>query len=303
MPEPDPIPLEPFEPARPDARGLGMPDEQPRTVPAGLVCSGCGYALDGLTVSAKCPECGMDVERSMRGPMLRFATVPYLRNLHLGACLALIALILFILQYLMLVVGAVGLSAMKVNSPEWLEVLSSMFGLVPTITGLIGYWFFTTPDPALQHAEQPAAARKVVRAMTIVQLAAALLAAAGTLLMVPAFSMGAGPAVKTFVGICEGAGWIAWGVGFFGIMLYARWLAMRVPDGELLGRSKTFIWLLPVLFVPGAALCCTGPLVAFILYIVFLDGVRQRLKEALEYAREAEALAGLGARRAPSGVQ
>lgn len=302
MPEPDPIPLEPFEPARPDARGLGMPGEEPRTVPAGLVCSGCGYALDGLAVSAKCPECGMDVERSMRGPMLRFASVPYLRSLHLGACLALIALILFILQYVMLVLGAVGLAAMNVTSPEWLEVLASMFGLVPTVTGLVGYWFLTTPDPALQHAEQPAAARKVVRAMTIVQLVAALLAAAGTLLTVRAISTGAGTAGEVLVGVCEGTGWIAWGVGFFGIMLYARWLAMRVPDGELLGRTKTFMWLLPLLFIPGCVLCGTGPLVAFILYIIFMDGVRQRLKEALEHAREAEALAGLGQRRAPSSV-
>ena len=150
MPEPDPIPVEPFEPAMPYAQGLGMPTQEPRTVPAGLVCAGCGYALDGLPVSAKCPDCGMDVERSMRGPMLRFASVPYLRSLHLGACLALIALILFILQYVMLVLGAVGLSAMNVTSPEWLKVLASMFSLVPTITGLVGYWFFTTPDPALQ---------------------------------------------------------------------------------------------------------------------------------------------------------
>lgn len=285
MADPDPIPLEPLEPAR-GVTPLGMPIPA-SAVMKGVVCAGCGYALEGLASSGKCPECGMSVERSLRGPMLRFAGVEYLKNLHLGVCLVLIANILSIVMFVLVILGTVGVSMLNGTKGQWFDAASNLFGLIPTITGLVGYWYFTTPDPALQHAEQPAAARKVVRAMTVVQLGATLLGAVASFLAVPALNVGAGPAAEAVSMACGTVALIAFGVAFFAVMLYVKWLAMRVPDADMMNRAKMFLWLLPVVAIPGCALCGLGVLAAFILYIILFDQVRGRLKEALAAATEA----------------
>ncbi len=297
MADPDPIPLEPPEPPR-GVSPLGMPGmgwadpANPTVVGRGIACAGCGYSLEGLPIGGNCPECGMPVERSLRGPMLRFAGVDYLKSLHWGVCLVLIANILTILVFVLGFLGQVGLAAAKVNKNQWFDAATELFGLVPTVTGLVGYWLFTTPDAALQHAEQPATARKVVRAMTVVQLCASLLGAVATLVAVPAISAGVGPAAQVASKSFAFVAMVAWGTAFFAVMLYVKWLAMRVPDAEMMDRTKMYMWLLPLLAIPGCVLCFLGPIAAMILYIILFDQVRGRLKEALAEASEAAYLSG-----------
>jgi hypothetical protein len=234
--------------------------------------------------------------------MLRFAGSEYLRHLHLGVCLVLIANLLLIGVFVLSMAGEVAASSLSPGSVQWLDAATVLLNLLPTITGLVGYWYFTTPDPALEQGEQPRAARKVVRAMTIVQLAAAVLAVLGELVNASAISATAGSAAQVLTNVAEFVGLAAWVTAFFALMLYCRWLAMRVPDAEMMARGKMFMWLLPILVFPGCFLACIGPLVAFILFIVFMDSVRQRLKEALEHAREAERLTALANRPAFRGA-
>lgn len=49
-------------------RGVVQPD-------LNLQCSGCGYALTGVSMAGRCPECGQRVERSMRDARLASTTI------------------------------------------------------------------------------------------------------------------------------------------------------------------------------------------------------------------------------------
>ncbi|MFO0830701.1 MAG: hypothetical protein U0637_02545 [Phycisphaerales bacterium] len=304
MPDKDFIPLEPLEPADRRAASLGMPagglsggeggGVAAGTVEEGVACSGCGYALGGLAVSGQCPECGMAVAQSLQGPMLRFAGPEYLRSLHVGVCLVLASVILAVISFVLPVAGLVAASFFSASARQGVEVAAGLFGMVPTIVGLVGYWLFTTPDPALSMGEQPAAARKVVRAMTLVQIVVAVVQGALTAVRLLLPGVGTGGFFGLFSALLWTAGWAAWLVAFFGVMLYVRWLAMRVPDGQLMERSRMYMWLLPVLLVPGC-LVLAGPLVAVVLYVLHMDAVRAALKRAIAYADGVEVGSDAGA--------
>lgn len=61
------------------------------------------------------------------------------------------------------------------------------------------------------------------------------------------------------------------------------WLATRVPDYFIVKRTKTYMWLLPVLYIPGAALIGLGPLIALVLYWNLLDRLRKHVKSIIKH--------------------
>jgi hypothetical protein len=65
-------------------------------------------------------------------------------------------------------------------------------------------------------------------------------------------------------------------------MLYASWLAPRLPDPEMTKRSKQYMWLLLLIYVIGLCDLGLGPLVATIMYLLFLN----RLRLALRWIRQ-----------------
>lgn len=50
-------------------------------------CIRCSYDLHGLPLSGNCPECGVPVERSLRGDLLQFADETYRGTLLRGVSL------------------------------------------------------------------------------------------------------------------------------------------------------------------------------------------------------------------------
>ncbi len=74
------------------------------------------------------------------------------------------------------------------------------------------------------------------------------------------------------------AGCIVWIVGFIASMTYMAHQARRLPDASLNIKAKRYRWMLPVVSVVGLIACWIGPLVAFIIYIGFIDEWRRRLK-------------------------
>jgi hypothetical protein len=87
------------------------------------------------------------------------------------------------------------------------------------------------------------------------------------------------PGLKSILtGIVSLLSMIAWAVQFFAMMLYTRWLGSRVPDQWIIKRTKTYMWLLPLLTTVGVVLVGLGPIIALVLYWNLLDRMRKHLK-------------------------
>jgi len=260
-------------------------------------CTRCGYNLRGLQVVGKCPECAWSIEASLRGGLLRFAGPEYLSSLALGAKIVIILNIanavlglvaVGIVATVALLSGSIqttpGAPAPAMPSLGLIEASATGLGVLATSVSLIGYWLLTTPDPALSLSEQPRAARRVVRAAVA---AVAIIQAVGMMVafMTPRLATGApgpvnpGPAILIASGGLDILESVAGAVQFFAMMLYARWLAQRVPDSVMVERTKTYMWLLPLLYTVGSCLV-VGPLVAWVLYLLLVWNLRKHVVSA-----------------------
>jgi hypothetical protein len=268
-------------------------------VDSAIACTRCGYSLRGLQITGKCPECGWAVESSLRGGLLRFAGPEYLASLALGAKIVIILNIANAVLGVVVFVGVIGMIVTMGGSLQTspgapapplpvlglIEASATALTLLATTASLAGYWLLTTPDPALSQAEQPRAARRVVRGAVV---AVAITQALGLAVafFTPRLATGGGgvnplPAVQIASGGLGLAETVAGAVQFFAMMLYARWLAQRVPDAEMVARTRLYMWLLPVLYTVGACLA-VGPLVAWVLYLILV----WKLRKQIVYARE-----------------
>ncbi len=120
-----------------------VPGEAVPAIPAR--CGRCGYATAGLR-GTTCPECAFDLTRN---PYLRFADPLWLAGLVRGMT--------------MVWIGAIGLFVMAFGGREWIrtmirlvniDVPSRVIGQVGVVLflafALLGAWFLSRPDPALE---------------------------------------------------------------------------------------------------------------------------------------------------------
>jgi len=245
-------------------------------------CVRCSYNLKGLPTTGSCPECGTPIQDSLRGILLHFASPEYLKSMRTGLSLVLNGILLMIV--VMVASIFMGLVASMYATGSGVRLLISLASMAPSIMILVGYWLFTEPDPGFAGLERPDSARKVIRATVAVQAVFQAFHAVFVMLGVNAsFNLRLGArAVVTpvdLLAILLGlASLIAWAVQFFAVMLYTRWLAARIPDRYVLGRSKTYMWVLPLLQTVGVVLVGLGPLIALVMYWNLLDRVRKHLK-------------------------
>lgn len=228
-------------------------------------CHRCSYALRGLPISGKCPECGTPVADSLKGYLLQNAAPEFLAAIGLGLSLVLNGLLLSIA--LGLAMGMLGFVLGPVRRAEF--VLMSQ-GVQLLIQGMMffGYWKYTSPDPGFVAFEQPTTARNVVRWALYVQIAftcASIVVGQLTSDHVIVFALALGA-------------YLVWGLQFFSVMRYTLWISGRIPDVYVTGRARRYLWLLPVLSTLGVVCVGLGPLIAMILYWNLLDRVRKHVK-------------------------
>ena len=248
------------------------PFQQPGAVPSEVedaVCKQCSYDLSGLMETGVCPECGLEIQRSLTEDYLEFSAQSYLASLHTGVILILSAIII----KLLIVLSTIALVSVAAMS-QWLVVAFSIMQIgdfLASLTLAIGWWKFSSLDPAYSGRLDGAGARKTVRIATVVTAAIVIV-----VLPLELFSNFSSMSMTLTIitSILQWIALIAWVTGFFAAMLYLRWLSPRFPNWKAYKRAKMMMWLGPILFTVGWLCIGLGPLIAIVLYWNMLNWVR-----------------------------
>lgn len=238
-------------------------------------CVRCSYDLHGLPHTGNCPECGLPVDRSLRGDLLQFSDDAYRATLLRGVTLIMTGIVVT----LCLTILIVGLSFVAPQSG--LRALGALVSVVGTAVSLCGYYYFSAPDPGQFAANKGENPRKVIRVAIAVTIAASLGQFAVSVVSAitpaatpnsPQFDVSTGLDGLTLLAYALGG--IAGIVQFFAAMMYTKWLAPRIPSPKVFKRAKLLMWLGPVLYVFG---CGIGHLVALVLYYNMFSWIRKAL--------------------------
>lgn len=235
-------------------------------------CIRCSYDLHGLPLSGSCPECGVPVERSLRGDLLQFADETYRGTLLRGVSLIMFGILAHVVLFILLALTAI-------VGWAWLGVIFIVISLGATAAGLYGYFLYASPDPGQMSNNRGEKPRQILRIAIVVSAVAALTQMgleALSLFLTPApGQVGAADGVAMLSAVAGLAGSVAWIVQFFAAMVYTKWLAPRIPSPRVLKRASLLMWLGPVLLLMS---CLVIPgLVALIMYYNMFSWIRNAL--------------------------
>lgn len=240
-------------------------------------CNQCGYDLHGLPLDGHCPECSRPVALSLQGDQLRFASTPYLETVSKGLmifCVSGVGLIASgVLEILAGIVTAFVGARPRLTEP-YFEVLN--VGLA--LAGLVGFYFFTWPDPGRLAVEAPRSARVLAR----VGLVLSFIGSIGKILfevgsIQPNATLTTAGIASILVPCCSFIGFIMF---FFYGLRYTEWVFRRVPDVEGVLNCRKYMWLLPLIAILGSCLVI-GPLVAMGMHVALLWNLRKFIMAVL----------------------
>jgi hypothetical protein len=299
-----PAPADLHESAAADPEELGeesLPGPPPiQIVEHDRYCIQCGYNLLGLPISGVCPECGMDVARSLRGDLFRFGAIEHVQRLHRGAAIA--AVMAWAWLPLDIASGVMSIFIGAVIGHDTALIVWSFLACAATLFRLYGWWLFTTPEVAESETAPARPARRTLRFIVAISACLAfvsMVAGAGFLAWMSAgLPSGAaatlGPILSTCLGLAGTAAWIA---GFYASLVYLRRIGPRVPDRTVTGRPKKIMlapawiagqvavgiflgWLAPLLVLLSVAV----GLITLIYYVVIYLDLLARVRDGLRYS-------------------
>lgn len=231
-----------------------------------------------------CPECGLSVERSIRGDLLRWRDPAYIKRLHTGALLVQAALAIAQLAFVFSLLGpliiASNPSGVSVLLPA-LAVASGIGVAVGLILYPVGWLFLTSKDPGRTDDEKGQRSRRLVR-LSIVFLIASMVFTAGVSFVLPLF-LNSSTLNEQFIGLMKFLtrgvqiiSFLVCIVQYYASMVYLRWLAERIPSERVFKRAKLLLWLGPILLLFFCFVI--PPLIAVVLYYNMLSWIRTELK-------------------------
>ena len=224
-------------------------DEQGR-LDEDIACRKCGYNLRGLLVESVCPECNTAVGRSTHGDLLRFCDPAWVGVVASGMNWIVAGIVCSIAIALI----AMSLAALQGGPGSF--VLLQWGGLAIGFVSLIGHWKLTTPDPVRIEAEPSITARSLVR---IAMSASFVMSVLATGAMQAGRVIGADVVTSVISFVQSGLGLI----GTFAVFVYARRLALRIPDERLARSTCVVMWALGGLMLVGFVAGHIGPMLMF----------------------------------------
>ena len=190
------------------------PFRRPQIAPDGTICDDvachkCGYDLRTLRADARCPECGEAVRASIRGEMLIYADPGWVMRLSRGAAGILIGVAAVI-------IGPLAERLIGI-------VLMQAVVFLGTISGLVGVWMLTEPDPSGVGEDRYGGTRRLARWLPFLGLLSMILASLGAL--APSLGWQVSRPLMRTLQVIAAYGGIG---GMLAVMRYVRGLAMRM---------------------------------------------------------------------------
>ena len=221
-----------------------------------ISCVICGYDLRGLSAQTRCPECGVEVRRSLHGDLLEYADLRWLLSVQRGTSLITWSIILFLAGWVLTFAFGLMLSSLGVLTAinavgRCLLTAFPAIAVASAVTLCWGVWLFTRQEPRELGVEEQVSLRRLTRAAVIVVV---LLLLARLVLVFGSFGRYV-DAVTVLVFLCASAG----------TARRVYHLAQRLPGSQLARMVK------------GAArrllLCTAGAIgVGLVVYVVLRVG-------------------------------
>jgi hypothetical protein len=212
-------------------------------VAAQPLCVKCGYDLSGLDPGGSCPECGAPVARALRGDLLSAADPSWLRSVYRGLNLVAIGSIIVLLR-----IPTFGL--IMVTAEDLFDAVPMLWTIFEFLTGPLGVAFFlvgvtniTILDPRLALRDQPVGLRRLTRWTALGALVALGLRAADKVFL----DTSAG-AVGVVYDVLGTVGWLLVAVAAVGLTYHLARLGARIPDRQLVKRTRWNARVAAILF-------------------------------------------------------
>jgi len=193
-----------------------------------IPCRKCGYTLRGLKIQDVCPECATPVGRSVRGDLLRYCDPEWVallvRGMNWIACAIVAGFMLGCFA---------GPFARYMPSTVWSIAVYLRMGwlaLAISTMRLYGYWLLTTPDPGNVKVDNGMNIRRFIRLAQFMDCVGSVMG--HRVLTANPFLWSAVYRLIQCIPVA----------GTWCVFIYARRLALRIPDESLARSTRIVMW-------------------------------------------------------------